>query len=108
MGSVDLLVAQMIDFSGPLPQEWQLQWEKMKLDYEKSYNHFDASMETKLDERFRTKVQEPSLSILLPIIKGLTKFLPSDHISASEALRLLQTNPYEPEEDSELDDEEDW
>ncbi len=48
------------------------------------------SSRSKLEERFEKDVQDPSLKPLLPVIKGLMRMLPSDRISASQALDLLQ------------------
>jgi serine/threonine-protein kinase SRPK3 len=90
----------MINFVEPLPQEWQSQWAKIRLDAGKKdilTNDSNSLAESKLDSRFRELCQEPSLKILLTVIKGLTRFVPSNRISAAEALSMLRDNPCRPE-----------
>jgi hypothetical protein len=43
----------------------------------------------KLDYRFSEFVSEPELLPLLAVIKGLMKFLPSERMSARDALKLF-------------------
>jgi serine/threonine-protein kinase SRPK3 len=82
----------MIDFVGELPPEWQPKWEQLRLDAGGSFelgenNQLSGS---RLEQRFDELVHEPELKGLLPVIKGLTRFLPSDRISASQALDLIR------------------
>lgn len=44
---------------------------------------------TQLEERFAEAVNDSTLDPLLPIIRGLMRFLPSSRITADEALDLL-------------------
>ena len=46
----------------------------------------------RLERQFERHVHERKLSGLCPVIQDLTKFLPSDRISASEALQLIRDN----------------
>src|ERR1700722_14485804 len=82
----------MIDFVGELPPEWQPKWEQMRLDaggnFELGENR--ELSELRLERRFDEHIHEPELKVLLPVIKGLTRFLPSDRISASQALDLIR------------------
>jgi hypothetical protein len=58
----------------------------------------DDTGRSKLEQKFHDRVHDPSLKVLLPVIKGLMKFLPSDRMEASEALQLLDSLAYlEPE-----------
>lgn len=84
----------MIDFVGELPPEWQPKWEQLRLDAGGDFKlgengHLSGS---RLERRFDELVHEPELKVLLPVIKGLTRFLPSDRISASQALDLIRGN----------------
>ena len=91
---MDGLVASMIDFVGELPSEWQPKWEQLRLDagrdleLEKQGKH----SRSRLEQNFEEHVHDPELKVLLPVIKGLTRFLPSDRISASHALDLIRDN----------------
>ena len=81
----------MIDFVGELPPEWQPKWEQLRLDaggnFELGQNNLFSG--SRLEQRFDEHVHEPELKVLLPVIRGLTRFLPSDRISASQALDLI-------------------
>lgn len=82
----------MIDFVGELPPEWQLKWEQLRLsargDLELGENGQLSG--SRLEQSFSEHVHEPELKVLLPVIKGLTRFLPSDRISVSQALDLIK------------------
>lgn len=57
-------------------------------DFEPEENgHLSGS---RLEQKFDGRAQEPGLKVLLPVIKGLTRFLPSDRISASLAIDLIR------------------
>ncbi|KAH6717117.1 kinase-like domain-containing protein [Leptodontidium sp. MPI-SDFR-AT-0119] len=71
-GGTDKVVHQMINFVEELPAEWQPQWELMQLEDEKAKKRAD-----------------PALERLLPVIRGLARFKPSDRISAAEALDMI-------------------
>ncbi|EDN96193.1 predicted protein [Sclerotinia sclerotiorum 1980 UF-70] len=43
----------------------------------------------KLDQQFHDNAQDPALQCLLPVIRGLTSFRPSDQSSAAEALAMI-------------------
>ena len=49
----------------------------------------DEHTQSKLERRFHELITEPELMPLLPVIQGLMRFLPSNRISADEALGLL-------------------
>ena len=87
-----MLVASMIDFAGELPPEWQPKWEQLRLgargDFELGEN--GQLSESRLEQRFDEQVHELELKVLLPVMKDLTRFLPSDRISASQALDLIR------------------
>src|SRR5271154_4910328 len=88
----DTMVASMIDFVGELPPEWQPKWEQLRLDAKGDFK-LGANRQlsrSRLEQMFDKYVHEPELKGLLPVIKGLTRFLPSDRISASQALELIR------------------
>jgi serine/threonine-protein kinase SRPK3 len=88
---MDNLVASMIDFAGELPPEWQPKWEQLRLDAKRDSKLGENQQipKSRLERKFNERVHEPELKGLLPVIKGLTRFLPSDRISASQALDLI-------------------
>jgi serine/threonine-protein kinase SRPK3 len=88
---IDNLVKSMIDFAGELPPEWQPKWEQLKLDAKRDSKPGEDQQisKSRLERKFNEHVHEPELKGLLPVIKGLTRFLPSDRISASQALDLI-------------------
>jgi serine/threonine-protein kinase SRPK3 len=86
------LVASMIDCFGELPSEWQPKWKQLKLDTKGDFKRDEDRQfpELRLEYKFDKRVHEPELKGLLPVVKGLTRFLPSDRISASQALDLIR------------------
>lgn len=60
-----------------------------------------------LEASFAEDVHDKRLEPLLPIIRGLMRFLPSNRITADEALDLLGDIEEWPEEEEEAEDEED-
>ncbi|KAG8163084.1 hypothetical protein KVR01_007562 [Diaporthe batatas] len=92
------LVSQMIGFIEDLPDEWKGKWRKMKEESEESYDDVDPDSHW-LEKRFDELVQDPrdpSLRPLLPVIKGLMRFRPSDRLSAAQALELVPEIDPEP------------
>jgi serine/threonine-protein kinase SRPK3 len=89
---IDTLVASMIDFVGELPPEWQPKWEQLRLDAKGDFKVGEnwQPSRPRLEQSFDEHVHEPELKCLLPVIKGLTRFLPSDRISAWQALGLIR------------------
>ena len=49
----------------------------------------DENRLSKLEQHFQEKVHEACLMLFLPVIQGLMKFMPSDRLSALQALDLL-------------------
>lgn len=45
---------------------------------------------SKLEQKFNERVHDETLKPLLGVIQGLMTFMPSDRISASQALGLIQ------------------
>ncbi|KAH8782036.1 kinase-like domain-containing protein [Hyaloscypha sp. PMI_1271] len=90
-GGLDKLVPQMINFVEELPAEWQPQWELMQITAAQMGKRRTTTAPTqpKLDQRFHDNIRDPALQPLLPVIRGLTRFRPSDRISAAEALDML-------------------
>ena len=84
----------MINFVGELPPEWQSKWEELRLEAGGDFKLGENGQlsGSRLEQRFDELVDEPELKALLPVIKGLTRFLPSDRISASQALDLIRDN----------------
>jgi hypothetical protein len=82
----------MVDFVGELPPEWQSKWEQLGLgargDFKLGKNGRLSG--SRLERMFDERVHEPELKVLLPVMKGLTRFLPSDRISALQALDLIR------------------
>ncbi|KIW82486.1 hypothetical protein Z517_05513 [Fonsecaea pedrosoi CBS 271.37] len=81
----------MVDFVGELPLEWQPKWEQMRLDANggSQLEEHEPLPGLRLEQMFDKHVEEPELKILLPFIERLTRFLPSDRISAQQALDIL-------------------
>lgn len=97
LGEDKVLIEQMIGFVEAMPVEWQHQWTLLQ----KESNALPSSVEvetpashygSKLEKKFYESVKDEELMILLSIMKGLMRFLPSARLSANEALRLLLTN----------------
>ena len=82
----------MINFAGELPPEWQPKLDRLRLDGKIKLNPREEVEipGSKLQRKFDEKVHEPELKALLPIIEGLTRLLPSDRISASQALDMIK------------------
>lgn len=95
LGDDSVLVVQMIGFVEELPDQWKNKWETMpKRSSHSSANTLpgDGSISDqafKLETRFHEIVNDPELMPLLPVIRGLMRFLPSDRLTAAEALKLL-------------------
>ncbi|KAK9426952.1 kinase-like protein [Lipomyces doorenjongii] len=99
LGDVDVLVAQMIDFVEKLPTEWQQKWDNTQRDSECAWEPLTKLSllgngqlsQSKLEQKFDIRVHEQTLKPLLPVIQGLMRFMPSDRISASQALDLIRS-----------------
>ena len=48
--------------------------------------------ESFLEWRFRKTVHKPQLQVFLPVMKGLTRLLPSERITASQALEMIKAD----------------
>ncbi|KAG6035965.1 hypothetical protein E4U41_005881 [Claviceps citrina] len=90
------LIDQMVGFIEELPQQWTQEWKDMQekskddrptMDPEK-WKKDCLPYTCKLEEKFH-KEAPPDLMPLLPVIRGLMRFLPSDRLSAAEALQLI-------------------
>ncbi|KAL5316744.1 hypothetical protein ACEPPN_015795 [Leptodophora sp. 'Broadleaf-Isolate-01'] len=90
-GGTDKVVHQMINFVEELPAEWQPQWELMQLEDEKAKKRVATMKPTqlRLNQQFHDDIRDPALERLLPVIRGLARFKPSDRISAAEALDMI-------------------
>ena len=90
------LVEAMIDVFGKLPLEWESKWEHMMSDAasrgDPAAGKWKQTSDWRLEKQFDKHVHEPELKAFLPVIQGLTKLLPSDRISASQALQLIKEN----------------
>lgn len=107
-----VVVEQMIDLLGELPQEWQPTWDRMRaeagdmMDFQGEISqpvlinapvHQQADLQIlgdevfTLEDRFDKEVAEPELAPLIPIIRALLEFRPSERITAPQALGLLGT-----------------
>lgn len=84
----------MIELLGDLPLEWVPKWKQMRLDAEgdSALRGNKLASGLTLEQRFDANINDPQLKALLPVIKGLTMLLPSDRISASEALELIRAS----------------
>lgn len=95
LGDEAVLIAQMIGFVEELPQQWRQKWEVIQKNASHSlgdtplYNGANLHQASKLQSRFYALVDEPELMPLLPLIRGLMRFLPSERLTAAEALKLL-------------------
>ena len=86
----------MIDVFGDLPPEWEPKWEQMRAEAtirgDPGAGKWKYGLNCRLEKQFDEDVHEPELKGFLPVIQGLTKLLPSDRISASQALQLIRDN----------------
>ncbi|KAK2738266.1 hypothetical protein FQN57_007129 [Myotisia sp. PD_48] len=96
MVNENAFIQQMIGFVEDLPSEWQQKWKEISssncLEDSKSIVTLLENVNltrSKLDADFED-IDDIDLKILLPVIKGLVRFRPSDRISASQALKLLE------------------
>lgn len=93
---INPLVEAMIDVFGELPPEWESKWEQMRSDAvargDPGAGKWNPLSDWRLERQFDKHVHEPELKALLPVMQGLTKLLPSDRISASQALQLIRDN----------------
>lgn len=95
LGDDAVLIAQMIGFVEELPQQWRQEWEVIQTNASHSlidtpdYDSGNLNQTSKLQSRFYALVHEAELMALLPIIHGLMRFLPSERLTAAEALKLL-------------------
>ncbi|GAB0137716.1 hypothetical protein EsDP_00005972 [Epichloe bromicola] len=95
LGDDAVLIAQMIGFVEELPQQWRQEWEVIQTSATRplidipQYDGANLHQASKLQSRFYALVYEPELMPLLPIIHGLMRFLPSERLTAAEALKLL-------------------
>lgn len=79
---------------GELPDEWKSKYESMIQPIKRNGAFVESGRNSgsKLDRMFDEHVHEPELKVLLPVIRGLTKLLPADRISATDALDLILAN----------------
>ncbi|KFY38574.1 hypothetical protein V494_04318 [Pseudogymnoascus sp. VKM F-4513 (FW-928)] len=90
IGDRDNLVIQMIQFIGDLPQEWKPNFDRLRIEFKKQpLQAGDLSADRGLDYKFKHQIQDEILQPLLPVIRGLMKFTPSERLSAQEALELM-------------------
>ncbi|KAL9097103.1 MAG: hypothetical protein Q9165_000529, partial [Trypethelium subeluteriae] len=94
LGEIDFVVLQMIKFVEELPKEWEPKWTLIKAEsrHRRALDQpriFERG--SKLEQNFHDRIHEPSLKKLLPIVKGLMRFRPSERIEASEAISLLDS-----------------
>ncbi len=82
----------MLDVFGDLPPEWESKWKKMRSDA--AAGDYKPSADSRLETQFDKYVHEPELKAFLPVIQGLTKFLPLDRISASQTLEVVRNIEY--------------
>jgi len=78
----------MISFKGELPPAWRSRWEELKAKANRSFDWMREDSE--LERVFDKHVYDKGLKALMPVIKGLTRILPSDRLPAAEALRRVQ------------------
>ncbi|KAI9373627.1 kinase-like domain-containing protein [Aspergillus egyptiacus] len=89
LGEDEVLVFQMIGFVERLPTEWQPTWESMQTRSRHDLAVEDCAM-SKLEQKFAETVHTPELKPVLRVIQGLMRFLPSNRITADEAMNLLR------------------
>lgn len=88
-------VASMIHLVGNLPPEWQPKWKQRELDAGENFGPLRVLgqlSESTLEQRFNEHIHESELKILLPVMKDLMRFLPSDRIGASQAFDIIRDN----------------
>ena len=88
------MVRGMIGVFGDIPPKWQPKWEQMRAESAAKGSSVDIewvpSTKYRLEKQFQEEIHDPELKNLLPVIQGLTKILPEDRMSASQALQLLR------------------
>ena len=93
---INPLVETMIDVFGELPLEWESKWEQMRCNAaargDPGAGKWKQCSDLKLEKQFDRYVHEPELKALFPVIQGLTKLLPSERISAPQALQMIRDN----------------
>lgn len=93
LGDEAELIAQMIGFVEDLPLQWRQKWEAIQTrstySFPDVYNAANLHQASKLQSRFCELVNDAELMRLVPIIRGLMRFLPSERLTAAEALTLL-------------------
>ncbi|KAF1821532.1 kinase-like protein [Dissoconium aciculare CBS 342.82] len=98
------LIGQMIEFVGRLPSEWEEKAQDLMKDSKRAFPSPDQTL-PRLDSRFSESAVHPDLLGLQPIIKGLMRFLPSDRLTACEALELLPEYEYSADSEDDEDSE---
>ena len=83
----------MVGFVENLPQEWLSKWELIQVCSPRRLSVqpyiLDDVRVPKLELKFSRLVDAPELRTLLPVIRGLMRFLPCERLSADEALEML-------------------
>ncbi|KAF2666344.1 hypothetical protein BT63DRAFT_416729 [Microthyrium microscopicum] len=76
-----------------LPEEWETKWAQMQEEAGREPHTIPRGSDERsvLEQKFHDGIHDPSLRQLLPIIKGLMRFRPSDRMEASSALELLES-----------------
>ncbi|OQE60814.1 hypothetical protein PENNAL_c0090G10877 [Penicillium nalgiovense] len=89
LGEDEVFVFQMIGFVERLPAEWESKWESMRMKSSHNLETEEDYGTSKLERKFAGMVPNPTLEPLLDVTRGLMRFLPSNRLTAEEALDLL-------------------
>ncbi|KAJ5971413.1 uncharacterized protein N7479_001331 [Penicillium vulpinum] len=91
----EYLIFQMIDFVERLPIEWEPQWKTIQTKISRNLEINEGYETSKFERMFAENVHDPELQPLLQVVQGLMRFLPSNRITAEEALELLYSKMQE-------------
>lgn len=83
------IIMCMINLIEELPTEWQPKLDKIKETYGRAGEPDTYNEPNELKSRFHTRIQDPSLKKLFPVLEGLMRLRPADRIEASVALELV-------------------
>ena len=84
----------MVDFAGELPTQWKPRLEQFRFEAgplsSGDYGYEpEIREEIKLERLFEKKLPDKNLEVFLPVIKGLTRLLPSQRVCAKEAIQWI-------------------
>lgn len=82
----------MVSFLGDIPREWEPKWNEIQLASGQDINLAESrDMSTfKLESLILKQPHDSRMRTLLCVVRDFTKFLPSERISAAQALDVVR------------------